>query len=175
MVVTLTVDELLVEMRLGDSTEERALCQRRLDYSAEAVVKYAPLAPEITMNEAVVRRASFLFDMPTSGAMDRYANPLRSSGAARILTDYRMHGGGLNTTAAPATSGGNFVISVMVDGGDVVAMFADGTETRSPLPASAGGLTVVNVQRVNDDATITYSDGSSTTFSLATGLQWPGL
>ena len=97
--MTITVDELLIEMRLGDSTEERALCQRRLAFSTEAVKKYVGAAfddmPDSVANEGGIRLSAFHFDMPTSGASDRYANPLRSSGAARLLTAYRQHGGGL--------------------------------------------------------------------------------
>ena len=91
----ITLEQFMVELRLGDSAEERELAQRRLAFASEAVVQYAPLASDIAHTEAAVRLGAFHFDMPNAGSADRFANPLRSSGAARLLTAYRQHGGGL--------------------------------------------------------------------------------
>ena len=107
MAVTITVTALAAAMRLGDSTEETAEATRLLALGTEAVTKYAPEAPEATMNEAVIRLCAYLYDQPHAARGDGFANALRSSGAAGLLLPYREHRAGLvqaqpgGTTAAP--------------------------------------------------------------------------
>ena len=94
MAVTITVAELAVELRLGDSPEETAILTRLLPYCIEAVEKYAPNATDRAMEEAVVRLAGYQYDKPLTSRGDAYANALRSSGAARALLPYRVHRAG---------------------------------------------------------------------------------
>ena len=96
--VTLTVEQLAAALRLGNSTEETAEATRLLAYATEAVARYAPNAPDATSNEAAIRLAAYLFDMPNAGRGVGYANALRNSGAQSILIPYRVHRAG-NTGA----------------------------------------------------------------------------
>ena len=94
MAVTITGAELRAALRLNDSTEETAEVTRLLAYATEAVVKHAPSAPDVAHTEAVRRLAGYLFDMPEAARGDAYSNALRNSGAARILSPYRIHRAG---------------------------------------------------------------------------------
>ena len=93
-VVTLTVAELAAALRLGDSTEETAEATRLLAFATAAVTKHAPDAPDVVLNEAAVRLAAYLFDMPNAGRGAGYADAVRNSGAAAILLPYRVHRAG---------------------------------------------------------------------------------
>ena len=141
MAVTLTVDALLAAMRLGDSAEELAETTRLLDYSTLAVEQYAPEAPTVAQNEAVVRLASQMYDQPTA-TRGAYSNALRNSGAARILMPYRIHRAGSTQDAIAVAQGvigtvGNPVVNVEVNGTDLVITFADGTTETDTLPSGA--------------------------------------
>ena len=92
---TLTVEELSSALRLGDSPEERQEAERLLSYSGEAALRYAPEAPEIVLNESCIRLSAYLFDQPNAGRGLAYANALRNSGAAAILSPYRQHRAGV--------------------------------------------------------------------------------
>ena len=141
MAVTLTLDQLTAAMRLGDSPEETAEATRLLAYATEAVEQWAPMAPFVVQNEAVIRLASQMFDQPTA-TRGAYANALRNSGAARILMPYRIHGAG-STDDAVATAqsaigtADNPVIDVTVIGADIFVSFHDGTTETYTLPDGA--------------------------------------
>ena len=66
MAVTITIDALSAAVRLGDSTEEEAEITRLLAFCTSAVIRYAPEAPDVAHNEAVVRLAAQMFDQPTA-------------------------------------------------------------------------------------------------------------
>ena len=55
MAVTITVDDLRREVRVGDSADETALLTARLAYATEAVTHRVPGAPDIVHNEACIR------------------------------------------------------------------------------------------------------------------------
>ena len=97
--MTLTVAELSAALRLGDTAEETAEATRLLAYATEAVTKHAPNAPAVVLNEAAIRLAGYLFDMPNAGRGAGYADALRNSGAAAQLLPYRVHRAG-STDAA---------------------------------------------------------------------------
>ncbi len=99
MAVTLTAAELAAALRLGDSAEETAEATRLLGYATEAVTKHAPDAPDVAHNEAAIRLAGYLFDMPNAGRGAGYADALRNSGAAAILHPYRVHRAGSTAEA----------------------------------------------------------------------------
>ena len=94
MAVTLTADELRAALRLGSTSEETAQATRLLAYATEAVQKHAPDGPDAVHNEAVIRLAGYLFDMPTAPTGAGHANALRNSGAAAMLLPYRVHRAG---------------------------------------------------------------------------------
>ena len=106
MAVTITVEELVAALRLGDSAEEHAEVSRLHAFASEAVVKHAPDASETAQNEAVRRLAGHLFDMPEASRGDSYSNAMRSSGAARILLPYRVHRLGLSDAVDAAHADG---------------------------------------------------------------------
>ena len=102
MVVTLSVAELSAALRLTDSAEETAEATRLLAYASEAVIQYAPDAVDTAHTEACIRLASYIYDQPTAGRGDSYANALRNSGAARMLLPYRIHRAGYSDAEAVA-------------------------------------------------------------------------
>ena len=106
MAVTLTVAELRAALRLNDSAEETAEVTRLLAYATEAVTQHAPDASDTAMNEAVRRLSGYLFDQPEAGRGAAYANPMRNSGAARMLLPYRIHRLGLSDAVEAAKSTG---------------------------------------------------------------------
>ena len=144
MAVTLTVAQLAAAMRVGDSTIETLEVTRLLDYGKEAVSKHLgdafAGAPEVAVNEAVVRLASYLYDMPNAGRREGWANAMRNSGAARMLLPYRIHRAGsvgdMVEAARASGSPGNPVTNVTVSGGQLTVSFADGTSESYPI---AGG------------------------------------
>ena len=140
MAVTLSVAEFIADARIGSTADELALATRRVAYATEAVVRYAPGAPDIAHNEAVSRLAAYLYDMPTVAGGAAFANALRNSGATAILLPYRVHGLGVAEAVAEAQA-------------------AVGTT----------GNPVVNVSVTGDVLTVTYADGTSQDFTIATG------
>ena len=100
MAVTITLADLLTELRLDNTQEDLARAKRLLAYSTEAVVKHAPDCPDVVHNEAVVRLSAYVYDMPTAGANSRFANALRNSGAERAMLPWRAHGAGIPADAA---------------------------------------------------------------------------
>ena len=166
MAVSLTVAELGAALRLSDSPEELAEATRLHAYASEAVTKHAPAAPDAVHNEAAVRLAGYIYDMPFAGRGDSYANALRNSGAARMLLPYRMHNVGSTRDAVAMAqqavgSIANPVTNVQVIGGDLVVSFADGTSQSDALPAGGGG----------DGTDQTARDSAASAQSTADGAQ----
>ena len=95
MAVTLTGSELAAALRVGDSAQETAEMTRLLAYCTEAVNRHAPDAPAPVGNEAAIRLAGYLYDMPDASCYAGHGDPLRNSGAARILLPYRQHRAGV--------------------------------------------------------------------------------
>ena len=94
MAVTLTVAELSGALRVGDSTQETDEMTRLLAYTTEAVTRHAPDAPSVIHNEAAIRLAGYLYDMPDASRYAGHGDPLRNSGSARILLPWRIHRAG---------------------------------------------------------------------------------
>ena len=94
MAVTLTAATLAASLRLGNTAEETAEATRLLAYATEAVTRHAPDAPDVVHNEATIRLAGYLFDVPTAPRGDGYADHVRNSGAGRVLLPYRVHRAG---------------------------------------------------------------------------------
>ena len=143
MAVTISIDDLIADLRLADTPAQQALAQRRLDYSTVAVTKYAPAAPDTVHNEAVSRLAAYLFDQPTVAGGAAFANALRNSGASNILLPYRIHGLGFSEAMDEVNqaigSVGNPVTGLAILGDQLTVTFADGTEQVLSLPAGMGG------------------------------------
>ena len=94
MAVSLTQAELSAAIRLGDSTEEVAEATRLLAYVTAAITQHLGAAyedaPETIVNEAAIRLAGYLFDMPNAGRGLSFANAGRNSGAWAILLPFRV-------------------------------------------------------------------------------------
>ena len=148
MAVTLTQIELSAAIRLGDSTEETAEATRLLGYVTAAISTHLADAyedaPEAVVNEAAIRLAGYLFDMPNAGRGLSYANAGRNSGAWAVLLPFRVHRAGSTGEAVAAAqeavgTTSNPVINVAVVGADLVITFDDGTTRTDNLPAGMGG------------------------------------
>ena len=99
MAVTLTVDELSAALRLGDTDLETAQATRLLAYVTAAIGQHLgatiyATTPDAILNEAAIRLAGYLFDMPTTSRGAGYANAIRNSGAAAMLLPFRVHRAG---------------------------------------------------------------------------------
>ena len=143
MAVTIDVDALRRELRVGDSDDETALLTARLAYATEAVTHRAPSAPDAVHNEAAIVLAARLYDKPTTGVGARYAYAGRDSGAWAMLAPYRIHRAGLVGKDA------------------VDAANADGMGTP--------GNPVTNVVFADSTLTVSYADGSSAEFTIVAG------
>ena len=100
MAVTITAAELSAAIRVGDTAGETTQVKRLLSVATEMVTNFAPDAPDVMQNEAVIRIAGFLYDAPTTA----YGNALQGSGAGALLLPYRQHRGGV-VSPAPVPSG----------------------------------------------------------------------
>ena len=143
MVVTLSVAELSAALRLTDSAEETAEATRLLAYASEAVIQYAPDAVDTAHTEACIRLASYIYDQPTAGRGDSYANALRNSGAARMLLPYRIHRAGYSDAVASAQQAvgtvGNPVIDVDFAGETLTVTYADNRRETFTIAGGGGG------------------------------------
>ena len=94
MAVSLTAEALRDALRLTDSPEETAQATRLLTSAIATVERRAPDAPDAIQNEAAIRVAGYLYDQPTAGMAERYANAWRNSGAASVVFPWVIHRGG---------------------------------------------------------------------------------
>ena len=176
MALTLTQAELSAAIRLGDSAEETAESTRLLAYVTEAITRHLgdayEAAPEAIVNEAAIRLAAYLFDMPNAGRGLSYANAGRNSGAWTILLPFRVHRAGSTGEAVAAAqqavgTPGNPVINVAVVGADLVITFDDGTTRDETLPA---GMTGDGADQTARDAAAdaqATADGATTSAAAA--------
>jgi len=107
MAVTLTVEALRNALRTGDTTEETTEITRLLGYSAAVVDSHvgSAVVPNEIENEAAIRVAAYLYDMPAAARGSAYANVFRNSGAAAMLLPFRTHrAGGIEVTDADAAT-----------------------------------------------------------------------
>ena len=103
--MAVTLAQLAAALRLGDGvaapTEPVLGILTRLNAAAEALVeKQAPSAPADIKDEAIIRVAGYLYDMPTAAQGDRYAFAWRSSGAAGLVAPWTSKRVGDVTAAA---------------------------------------------------------------------------
>ena len=166
MAVTLTAAELANAMRVGDTAEETAEVTRLLSYAAEAVVKQAPNAPNPVHNEACVRLSSYLFDQPTAGIGDRFANAMRNSGAGRILLPYAAHSVGATVDPADAEEDDMHGLRQVAIETITVATAREWHQTAFPYPTTA----VFGITVEAPDGTVTPLVLSLTTALLGNGV-----
>ena len=103
MAVNLTAADLAAALRVGSTPEETAEVTRLLAYCTEAISKHLGAAyadaPEVIVNEAVVRLAGYSYDKPYAPRGVGYAKALSNSGAGAILLPYRVHRAGSTAEA----------------------------------------------------------------------------
>ena len=169
MAVTLTQAELSAAIRLGDSAEEVAEATRLLTYVTAAITQHLgdayEDAPEAIVNEAAIRLAGYLFDMPNAGRGLSYANAGRNSGAWAVLLPFRVHRAGSTGEAVAAAqeavgSTSNPVTDVAISGGNLVVTFNDGTTRDEPLPAGMAGDGTDQTARDAADGAQTAADAA---------------
>lgn len=91
--MAVNVVQLAAALRIGDGTtepEEPVLSiLRRLCRVSDAMVSlHAPDAPPAIKQEATIRLAGYLYDMPSAPSGDRYAASWRNSGAASLVSGW---------------------------------------------------------------------------------------
>ena len=112
--MAVTLVELSAALRIGDGVEApgepiAGILTRLLGVSEALVEIDSPEAPELVKDESIIRIAAYLYDMPTAGIGDRYARAVRSSGAAGLLSKWRVLrvvGGGDPNDVHPSGGGG---------------------------------------------------------------------
>ena len=176
MAITLTPAGLAAALRLGDSPEETAEATRLLAYVTAAISTHLADAyedaPDAVVNEAGIRLAGYLFDMPNAGRGLSYANAGRNSGAWQILLPYRIHRAGSTDDAVAAAqeavgSTSNPVTDVAISGGNLVVTFNDGTTRDEPLPAGMTGDGTDQTARDAAAAAQGTADGATTAAAAA--------
>ena len=147
--MTLTAEQLAAALRLGSTDEETAEATRLLAFSTEAVARHAPGAPDVAHNEAAIRAAGYLFDMPLAGRGAGYADVLRNSGALAVLAPYRVHRAGSTgetpTTETPTPAG------LRQTGEEAVTVATAGRWAATGLPYPAGVVFGVQVDEAPID------------------------
>ena len=99
LAVSRSLSELAVDLRVGDGdapTGAVLAVLTRIAATASALVeRFAPDAPEAIHNEAYIRLAAWLYDSDPSGASPGGRSAMRASGAAALLSPYKVRPGGL--------------------------------------------------------------------------------
>ena len=173
MAVTMTADQLVAALRLGDSTEELTEVTRILAFVSEAVVQYAPLASDVAHSESARRMAGYIYDQPEAARGDSYANAMRNSGAARMLFAFRAHRLGIADAVEVAQAAigtvANPVVDVSYSGDLLTVTYADGQEEEFTI---AGGSGVDQTARdAAEVAQTTAEDAETTADTTETGLE----
>ena len=88
--MALTVAQLAGALRLGDGVAAPAepvlgILTRLMTVGNELVGEAAPDAPAAVKEEAVIRFAGYVYDMPPAARNDGYANAWRNSGAGSLV------------------------------------------------------------------------------------------
>ena len=169
--MALTVSQLATAIRAGDSAQETGIVTRLLAVAVAQVTRYAGNAPEDVRDEAAIRIAAYLYDMPNAGRNAAYASALRNSGASALLAQYRIHRAGNVAAAAMAAaaigSDSNPVTGLAIASGALVVTFADGSTVSLTLPAGmAMGNPVTGLSLNGSILTVTFVDATTETITL---------
>ena len=89
--MAVTVEDLAVAIRLsadgtGLATGQTNILTRLLGVANAFIALLAPDAPDAIKDEAVVRMAGYLYDVPPAGRRDVFANSFVNSGAGALLS-----------------------------------------------------------------------------------------
>ena len=91
--MAVTATQLAAALRIGDGTTapvepQLSILTRLLGVADAYVTLLAASAPDAIKDEATVRFAAYLYDQPTAGRNDAYANAWRSSGAGSLVAHW---------------------------------------------------------------------------------------
>ena len=169
--MALAVSQLATAIRAGGSAQETEIVTRLLAVAVAQVMRYADNAPEDVRDEAAIRIAAYLYDMPNAGRNAAYASALRNSGASALLAQYRIHRAGNVAGAAMAAaaigSDSNPVTGLAIAGDALVMTFADGSTVSLTLPAGmATGNPVTGLSLNGNVLTVTFADATTETITL---------
>ena len=94
--MAISLVDLAAALRLGDGVADpqepiAGILSRLRRATTEHVNKAASDAPESVKDEACIRMVGYLYDQPTTGRRDSYANAWRNSGAAALLAPWVSH------------------------------------------------------------------------------------
>ena len=94
--MAITVAQLAAALRIGDGTtapEEpiNGILTRLMGVADAHIKLLGPDAPNHIKDEATVRFAGYLYDQPTTGRRESYANAWRNSGAAALVAPWVSH------------------------------------------------------------------------------------
>ena len=89
------VTQLGAALRLTDGSAEpaepiRSILSRYLGVGEAMVALQAPTAPEAIQDEAVIRLAGYLYDSPSAGPGQGFADAWRNSGASALVQRWRV-------------------------------------------------------------------------------------
>ena len=104
--MTISRANLAQRLRLGRTNAELDEADELLAEATEAVINFAPNAPDVMHNAAVWRYCSYAYDRPFASVGTRFANVMRHSGAASVLAPYRVHHVGSTNVDEPADTTG---------------------------------------------------------------------
>ena len=90
--MAVTVDDLRLQTRAGDSQKETAILTRLLAAAQSKVTRYAPEAPDDDADLATLVYGSYLYDRLPAARGGSYARAFVFSGAADILEEFHEIG-----------------------------------------------------------------------------------
>ena len=97
MAVTLTVADMLTELRYEPTDEAHAILadpiRRALGAATAIIEQHAPGAPEAVQNEAAVLLVGYLHDRRREADYTARANVFLNSGASAVLAPWRVPAG----------------------------------------------------------------------------------
>lgn len=93
--MAVTVTELHAALRLGDGTAPPAepvlgILNRLSMVASEVVSDYAPSAPEVVQDQAIINIVAYLYSSDPAGSRNLYTNAITQSGAATLLDIFRV-------------------------------------------------------------------------------------
>ena len=143
--MAVTVGQLAAALRVtqGENPAEPLLSEltRLLGVGQALVDLWAPAAPVVVKDEALVLVAGYLFDKPSSPSGRAYANAFSASGAQALLSPWFVAPSLLDSMAAAIVGGGGDgtgIVSVVLDGQDLRFTTAAGAVTEITLPSGGG-------------------------------------
>lgn len=173
----ITVSDLQNALRAGSSTAETTEITRLRTYAIEVVNKHANSAPDTVKSEAIVRLASYLYDLPPATRGQAYAGAFRNSGAGAVLLPYRVHRAGAvssNTANEFVGTTSNPVTNVAVSGTTLTVTFQDNTTQDYTVQGNVQGTSLSDwVELCEFDPAPEYSADTAvdrTTFNSSNGI-----